>query len=65
MWRQADNPLAPSDKYEARRAFPAFSRDYARLSVESERKNDRTFAFPFFYSTMFSCGESLAISSND
>lgn len=49
MWRQADNPLAPSDKYEARRAFPAFSRDYARLSVESEEKNDRTFASPFSF----------------
>lgn len=33
MWRQADNPLAPSDKYEARRAFSAFSRHYARLSM--------------------------------
>ncbi|KYQ58910.1 hypothetical protein ALC60_02066 [Trachymyrmex zeteki] len=23
MWRQADNPLAPSDKYEVRRTFSA------------------------------------------
>ncbi|KOX67488.1 hypothetical protein WN51_07988, partial [Melipona quadrifasciata] len=68
MWRQADNPLAPSDKYEARRAFPAFSRDYARLSVESERKNGGTRSlFPFLFSphSASSCGESLAINSND
>lgn len=41
MWRQADNPLAPSDKYEALAAFSAFSRHWARLSVEKNGKGRR------------------------
>lgn len=41
MWRQADNPLAPSDKYEVRRTFPV-----ARLHSVSlaARRRKRDFA---------------------
>jgi len=36
MWRQADNPLAPSDKYEVRRTFSA-----ARLHSVSRGKKKK------------------------
>lgn len=36
MWRQADNPLAPSDKYEVRRTFSA-----ARLHSVSHGKKKK------------------------
>ncbi|KOC62012.1 hypothetical protein WH47_01804, partial [Habropoda laboriosa] len=47
MWRQADNPLAPSDKYEARRAFSAFSQYYTHLSVERAEKQRTKGRLPF------------------
>lgn len=36
MWRQADNPLAPSDKYEVRRTFSV-----ARLHSVSRLKKKK------------------------
>lgn len=38
MWRQADNPLARSDKYEALRAFPAATLRSLVLGKGEERK---------------------------
>lgn len=40
MWRQADNPLAPGDKYEVRRTFSA-ARDHPRLNRETSKRKER------------------------
>ncbi|KAI4493475.1 hypothetical protein M0804_001651 [Polistes exclamans] len=47
MWRQADKPLAPSDKYGVRRTFPAWHDRLVYSSKEEKGMEERKEAFLF------------------